>query len=73
MTGSGVPAGTYVNGWSQQGSIGTFVVAGPGINGSTSVSSRSLVYQRTALYKFNITIPNESPTMYFNNMGFTQN
>jgi hypothetical protein len=32
-----------------------------------------MVYQRTALYKFNIAIPNESPTMYFNNIGWTLN
>ena len=73
VTGPGVPAGTYVTAYGQTGSIGTFTVAGPGINSGTSVPSETMTFQRTNLYKFGLQ-PNTDPvTMYWNNFGFTVN
>jgi hypothetical protein len=72
VTGPGIPGGTYVLANDQTGSIGTFTVAGPGINGSTNVPSASLTFQRTSLYKMTI-FPNSNQTLYFNNIGFTTN
>ena len=73
VTGPGVPAGTYVTAYSQAASIGTFTIAGPGINSSTSVPSETMTFQRTNLYKFGLQ-PNTVPvTMYWNNFGFTVN
>ncbi len=72
VTGNGVPAGTYITAFGQNGSVGTFTVAGPGISSSTSVPSTSMVYQRTPLYKFDI-YPNVPAQVYFNNIGFTAN
>jgi Calx-beta domain len=72
VTGPGVPTGTYIIAFDQKASIGTFTVAGPGINGSTNVPSSSLTYQRTSLYK--MTIFSSTPqTLYLNNIGFTTN
>ncbi len=73
VTGPGVPAGTYITGFNQRKSIGTFTVAGPGISASTSVPSTQMTYQRTSLYKFFIQPQTNPVTMYFNNMGFTAN
>jgi hypothetical protein len=73
VTGPGVPQGTYVVGFGQHGSIGTFTVAGPGINGSTSVPSTQLTWQRTAMYKFGIQPNTGTETFYINNVGFTVN
>jgi Calx-beta domain len=73
LTGPGIPAGTYIVGYHQAASIGTFTIAGPGINSSTSVPSEQMTFHRTGLYKFGLQ-PNTNPvTMYFNNMGFTVN
>ncbi|MDB6014650.1 MAG: Calx-beta domain protein [Gammaproteobacteria bacterium] len=73
VTGPGVPAGTYVTQFGQVGSIGTFTIAGPGINSGTSVPSETMTFQRTNLYKFGLQ-PNSNPvTMYWNNFGFTVN
>ena len=73
VTGPGVPAGTYITAYGQRASIGTFTVAGPGINASTSVPSTQMTFQRTSLYKFFIQPETNPVTMYFNNMGFTVN
>jgi hypothetical protein len=73
VSGPGVPAGTYIVGYGQRASIGTFTVAGPGISAATSVPSTQLTYQRTSLYKFFIQPQTNPVTMYFNNMGFTVN
>jgi hypothetical protein len=73
VTGPGVPAGTYITAYGQRASIGTFTVAGPGINSSTSVPSTKMTFQRTSLYKFFIQPETDPVTMYFNNMGFTVN
>ncbi len=73
VTGPGVPAGTYITAYSQSASIGTFTVAGPGINSSTSVPSTQMTYQRTSLYKLGIQPNIGTGTMYYNNMGFTVN
>jgi hypothetical protein len=73
VTGPGVPAGTYITGYGQRASIGTFTVAGPGISAATSVPSTQMTYQRTSLYKFFIQPQTNPVTMYFNNMGFTVN
>jgi Calx-beta domain len=71
VTGPGVPQGTYVIAFSQNASIGTFTLAGPGINAGTSVPSTQLTFQRTSMYKFGIQPNTGSETIYFNNMGFT--
>jgi hypothetical protein len=71
VTGPGVPQGTYIIGFSQNASIGTFTVAGPGINAGTSVPSTQLTFQRTSMYKFGIQPNTGTETMYINNMGFT--
>jgi hypothetical protein len=70
VTGGGVPSGTYITAFDQQASIGTFTVAGPGINASTNIPSTALTYQRTSLYKMTI-FPNSNQTLYINNLGFT--
>jgi hypothetical protein len=75
VTGPGVPAGTYIVGYNQSASIGSFTVAGPGINGSTNVPSESMTFQRTGFYKVGIQ-PNSlggGSAIYFNNFGFTVN
>lgn len=75
LMGPGVPAGTYITGHSQSGSIGTFTVAGPGISSSTYVSSTSMVSQRTSLYKIDIGMGSESSgtQIYIDNVGWTTN
>jgi len=73
VTGPGVPAGTYISAYSQHGAIGTFTLAGPGINSGTKVASTTLTYQRTSLYKFGMQPDVQNMTMFFNNMGFTLN
>ncbi|MBS0419109.1 MAG: hypothetical protein JSR66_15475 [Proteobacteria bacterium] len=73
VTGPGVPAGTYITAYGQNSAVGTFTVAGPGINSATKVATGTLTYQRTSLYKFGIQPEVQGTTMYFNNMGFTQN
>jgi hypothetical protein len=73
VTGPGVPQGTYVIAYSQSASIGTFTLAGPGINASTSVASTQMTYQRTSMYKFGIQPNTGIETVFFNNMGFTVN
>jgi hypothetical protein len=73
VSGPGVPAGTYIIAYGQRASIGTFTVAGPGINGSTSVPSTQMTFQRTSVYKFFIQPETNPVTMYFNNMGFSVN
>ncbi|HWM65627.1 MAG TPA: Calx-beta domain-containing protein [Steroidobacteraceae bacterium] len=73
VTGGGIPAGTYITAYGQHGAIGTFSIAGPGINSGTHIASTRMTYQRTSLYKFGIQPPVQNITMYFNNMGFTTN
>jgi len=73
VTGPGVPAGTYITAYGQHSAIGTFTVAGPGINSSTRVAAGTLTYQRTSLYKYDIQPDGQGMTLYFNNLGFTQN
>jgi hypothetical protein len=74
LTGPGVPAGTYITAFSQTGGgAGTYTVAGPGISGSTSVASTSMVEQRTGIYKFGL--PDQSSASnnhyYLDNIKFT--
>jgi hypothetical protein len=73
ITGPGVPAGTYVTNYHQLASVGTFTIAGPGINSSTSVPSETMTFRRTNLYKFGLQPESNPVTLYFNNMGFTVN
>jgi hypothetical protein len=73
VTGPGIPQGTYVIAYSQNASIGTFTLAGPGINASTSVPSTQMTFQRTSMYKFGIQPNTGIETVFFNNMGFTVN
>jgi hypothetical protein len=75
VKGPGIPAGTYITGHAQDGSIGTFTVAGPGISSSTNVPSTSMVSQRTGLYKIDIGMGTLSSgtTMYVENFGWTTN
>jgi hypothetical protein len=72
ITGPGIPAGTYTTGYNQNGAIGTFTIAGPGINSSTSVSSETMNYQRTSFYKSTIQ-PSNNVTFYMNDFGWTVN
>jgi hypothetical protein len=76
LTGPGVPAGTYVTAFSQSGGgAGTYTVAGPGISGSTSVASTSMVEQRTGIYKFGLADQSSASRnhYYLNNIKFTVN
>jgi hypothetical protein len=73
ISGPGIPAGTYISGYDQHAAIGTFTLGGPGISGSTKVSSTTMTFQRTSLYKFGMQPDVQNMTMYFNNMGFTTN
>ena len=74
VTGPGVPAGTYIIAYGQPASIGTFTVAGPGINSSTSVPGAQMTFQFTNVYKIGFQPTTQaSKTLYFNNMGFTVN
>lgn len=75
VTGPGVPAGTYITGHGQNGTIGTFTVAGPDINSSTNVPSAPMVSQRTGLYKIDIGMGTMSSgtTLYVDNFGWTTN
>ncbi len=72
ISGPGIPAGTYTTGYDQNGAIGTFTIAGPGINSSTSVSSETMSYQRTDFYKSTIQ-PSSNATFYMNDFGWTVN
>lgn len=75
VIGPGVPAGTYITGHDQNGSIGTFTIAGPGISSSTHIASEALVCQRTSLYKIDIgmTTHDTGTTIYLDNIGWTSN
>jgi len=73
VTGPGVPVGTYITAFAQNGAIGTFTIAGPGINSSTKVASEQMKFQRTSLYKFTLFPDVGNTTIYYNNMGFTAN
>lgn len=75
VLGPGVPSGTYITGYNQFSSIGTFPIAGPGINGSTNVPQATLQFQRTQLYKFSIFrgTQGQPATYYFDNVGFLTN
>jgi len=73
VTGPGVPAGTYIVAYGQHSAIGTFTLAGPGVNGNLKVASTTLTYQRTSLYKFALSTDSANMTMYYNNLGFTVN
>ena len=70
--GPGVPAGTYITAFAQKASVGTFTIAGPGVNSSLSVPSETMSFQRTSLYKFTMQ-PNANVTLYLDNMGFLKN
>ena len=72
VTGPGVPAGTYITAYGQNGPIGTFTVAGPGISSSTSVPSETMTYQRETFYKADMQ-PSSGVILYMNNFGFTTN
>jgi len=71
ITGPGVPPGTYITGYGQHNSIGTFTVAGSGISSSTSVPGETMTFQRTSLYKFGMQPNVNGLTFYLNNIGFT--
>jgi len=73
VTGPGVPSGTYISAYAQNGAIGKFTLAGPGISANTQVASTTLTYQRTSLYKFGLQPNIQGMTIYLNNMGFTAN
>jgi hypothetical protein len=71
VTGAGVPAETYITGYGQRSAIGTFTIAGPGINARTNVSASPMQYQRTSLYKFGLQwSDNLKTTIYVNNIGW---
>ena len=73
VSGPGVPAGTYVTAYSQNGAVGTFTIAGPGISSSTSVPSETMSYQRTSVYKTTLQPSSNPVTFYINNFGWTEN
>jgi hypothetical protein len=73
ISGPGIPAGTYTTGYNQNGAIGTFTIAGPGITNSTSVPLETMSYQRLAFYKSTIQPSNGNTVAYINNFGWTQN
>jgi hypothetical protein len=76
LTGPGVPAGTYITAFSQSGGgAGTYTIAGPGISGSTSVASTSMVEQRTGIYKFGLVDRNSilNNHFYIDNVKFSVN
>jgi hypothetical protein len=73
VTGPGVPEETYILAYGQANAIGTFTVAGPGINSSTSVPTTTMTYQRTALYKTALFPSTSNTQIYFNNLGWTAN
>ncbi len=74
VTGAGVPAGTYIMGYGQRGAIGTFTIAGPGIDAGTNVPAGPMQFQRTSLYKFGLQWsdrPDRPKTrIYVNNIGW---
>jgi hypothetical protein len=74
VTGPGVPAGTYITAFNNaRGGAGQYTVAGPGINGSTSVANTAMVEQRTGIYKFNLVDESSAaPNHYYmDNVKFT--
>ncbi|GEM_PF-3224185 len=74
ITGSGVPAGTYLFAHGQNSSVGTFTIQGPNLTSSTNVSSETMNYRRTGFYKsFFQWGSDNSTTIYVNNLGFTTN
>ena len=76
ITGPGIPAGTYILNYGQHGAIGTFTIAGPGINSSTRVTSETMSYQRLSYYKSTIQPNPNGPNisaLYINNFGWTTN
>jgi hypothetical protein len=78
ITGPGIPAGTYVNGYGQSGGgAGTYTLAGPGISASTSIPSTAMVEQRTGIYKFALVDRNannlNNNSYYVDNIKFTVN
>lgn len=72
ITGPGIPAGTYITAFSQNGAIGTFTLGGPGISASTSVASETMTYRRTTYYKATVQ-PTSNVVLYINNFGWTTN
>jgi Calx-beta domain len=76
ITGAGIPTGTYIIGNSStNGGPGNYQVQGPGISGSTSVASESMVEQHTGIYKFGLVDRNASSPgnnhYYIDNIKFT--
>jgi hypothetical protein len=74
ISGTGVPANTYIYANSQNASIGTFKVGGPNITGSTVVASTTMVEQRTDMYKMAFGENGGQPggAMCINNWKFTR-
>ena len=76
VTGAGVPAGTYIIGNGPgNGKAGSYTIAGPGINGGTSVASTAMVEQHTGVYKFGLVDRDAgqpgSNLYYIDNIRFT--
>ncbi len=72
ITGPGVPSGTYIINYAQNGAVGKFTIAGPGINSTTNLPSETMYYRRTSFYKSTIQ-PSQSVIFYINNFGWTTN
>ena len=72
--GPGIPAGAYTAGNNQSNAIGTFTIAGPGINASTHVPSEIMGYQKTAFYKTGIWVSSPGGYIYYvSKIGWTTN
>lgn len=74
VLGTGLSGGVYIVDDDQRASIGTFHVQGPSIDATTNVSLRSLRFQRSNLYKFNIGLNDGMPggVVYLNDIAFTR-
>jgi hypothetical protein len=74
---SGAPAGTRIGIESVIGNhatVGSWQVQGPGITGSTVVSSQTMIARRTNMYKLALgnNSGNSGGTVYCNNLKFTR-
>jgi hypothetical protein len=70
ITGSGIPAGTFV----LSGSAGTYVLCGQNVpSGGFTLASSTLTYSRTCMYKsdFYAGAGSAAESVWFNNLGYT--
>ena len=74
ITGAGIPANTYVSGYSgtQPGGAGTYTLTGPGIRAGEKTPAETVVSHGTQLYKMGFQWSGAARTTYYlNNLGFT--